>query len=192
MEEAELVDDRLFLRPLRLGDAAAVYEACQDPEIQRWTSVPSPYTRADAEHFVSVIGPSGWATDSSAIFGVFALADGKFLACAGLSEIVERRAIEGGRAALGYWCAPWARGTGVMTDAARLACTWAFDSLHLARIDWYAEVGNVASRRVAEKVGFTIEGVRRLLLIHRGHRRDAWAGGLLRPDLRQLGRPSGA
>jgi hypothetical protein len=29
-------------------DVEAVFEACQDPEIQRWTTVPSPYTHNDA------------------------------------------------------------------------------------------------------------------------------------------------
>jgi RimJ/RimL family protein N-acetyltransferase len=71
-----------------------------------------------------------------------------------------------------------------VTDAGRLACQWAFDDLRLARIDWYAEVGNTASRRVAEKIGFIIEGTQRLRIVQRGDRRDAWAGGLLREDLR--------
>jgi RimJ/RimL family protein N-acetyltransferase len=51
MEEVELCDDRLYLRPPRLGDAGQIYAACQDAEIQRWTTVPSPYSRADAEMF---------------------------------------------------------------------------------------------------------------------------------------------
>ena len=40
-------------------------------------------------------------------------------------------------------------------------CRWGFGALGLARVDWFAEVGNAGSRRVAEKAGFTIEGVLR-------------------------------
>ena len=59
---------------------------------------------------------------------------------------------------IGYWTAPWARGQGVMTAAARMACQFGFDVLGLQRIEWWAGVGNDASWRVAEKLGFTREG----------------------------------
>ena len=52
--------ERLVLRPFRPSDADAVFAACQDAEIQRWVpAVPAPYTHADAEHFVGVLGPAG-------------------------------------------------------------------------------------------------------------------------------------
>jgi RimJ/RimL family protein N-acetyltransferase len=71
-----------------------------------------------------------------------------------------------------------------MTDAARLACQWGFDALGLGRIEWWATVGNDASRRVAEKLGFTFEGTCRARLLHRGVRVDGWVGGLLPGELR--------
>jgi len=189
MEEVELFDDRLYLRPWRLGDAAAVYRACQDPLIQRWTSVPSPYRLEHAEGFVDEISPTAWRSGTGAIFGVFDRTSGQLLAATGIHRLAEQEVPAGGRGELGYWSAEWARGKGVMTDASRLVCKWAFTDtgdggLGLARIDWYAEVGNDASRRVAEKLGFTIEGTMRQRIVHQGQRRDAWAGGLLRGELR--------
>jgi RimJ/RimL family protein N-acetyltransferase len=71
-----------------------------------------------------------------------------------------------------------------MTAATRLVCRWAFDELHLERVEWWAGVGNTGSRRVAERLGFTIEGTCRARLMHRGERMDAWVGGLLRGELR--------
>ena len=44
-----LVGTRTRLRAWRADDAAAIHDACQDPEIQRFTTVPSPYRRADAD-----------------------------------------------------------------------------------------------------------------------------------------------
>ena len=50
------------------------------------------------------------------------------------------------------------------------------------RIEWYAEVGNWASRRVAEKAGFAVEGVLRGGLPGRQGRVDAWVGARLHDD----------
>jgi RimJ/RimL family protein N-acetyltransferase len=55
-----------------------------------------------------------------------------------------------------------ARGRGVATAATRLAGNWAFEAVpELARLQLRAAVENVASNRVAEKAGFTREGVLR-------------------------------
>jgi RimJ/RimL family protein N-acetyltransferase len=88
-----------------------------------------------------------------------------------------------GGAQIGYWMDPAARGRGVATEAVRALCGWAFDVLGLGLIEWRAEVGNVASRRVAEKAGFRFEAVLRQRLVHRGQRVDAWIGSLLRAEM---------
>jgi hypothetical protein len=49
IEPPTLRDGDLTLRPPLPGDAEAVTAACQDPAIQRWTLVPSPYRREHAE-----------------------------------------------------------------------------------------------------------------------------------------------
>jgi RimJ/RimL family protein N-acetyltransferase len=187
VEPVELTDDRLRLRPWRLEDAPEVYRACQDPLIQQWTTVPSPYAQSDAEAFVGPVAADGWATGEVASFGIFDRGTGRLLGSIALMHLTQLDVPAGGRAEIGYWCAPWARGRGVMTDAARLLCRWGFDQLGLARIDWYAQVGNHASRRVAEKLGFTVEGLLRQWLVHRGERQDCWVGGLLRGELRAPG-----
>jgi RimJ/RimL family protein N-acetyltransferase len=42
-------------------------------------------------------------------------------------------------------------------------------------------VGNVPSRALAEKLGFTVEGTLRHRTVVRGEPRDWWVGGLLKP-----------
>ena len=72
-----------------------------------------------------------------------------------------------------------------MQRALRLACRWAFDEAGLARIVWYAHVGNTASRRTAQAVGFhVLDGVLRQQCVARGVRYDSWVGDLLPGDLR--------
>jgi RimJ/RimL family protein N-acetyltransferase len=100
----------------------------------------------------------------------------------------EQPTIPAGRLTLvGYWVDPRVRGQGVATEAVRTLCRWAFAALDLELVEWRAEVGNVASRRVAEKAGFLVEATLRRRLVHRGARVDAWVGSLLPADVDQAG-----
>jgi RimJ/RimL family protein N-acetyltransferase len=61
----------------------------------------------------------------------------------------------------------------------RAITRWGFDALGLRRIEWRAEVGNEASRRVAEKAGYEMEGLLRQGLTVHGRRADCWIGSAL-------------
>lgn len=178
MEPAELRDARLLLRRPVPTDAPAITAACRDPEMERWTTVPVPYAEQDARSFVDGHVAPGWAAGSPLVFAITDTATGGYL---GSIDLAPDGA---GAGEVGYAVAPWARGTGVCTDALRLLCRWGFDDLRLARIEWQAHVGNTASWRVAEKVGFTLEGTCRERLVQRGKRVDGWIGGLLPGELR--------
>ncbi|HEV7756174.1 MAG TPA: GNAT family protein, partial [Mycobacteriales bacterium] len=85
---------------------------------------------------------------------------------------------------LGFWVAQGARGRGVAAQASAALARWCFGALGVARLQWLAEVGNEASRRAAERAGFTVEGVLRDRVLARdGSRADAWIGSLLPRDL---------
>src|SRR3954447_15700460 len=174
---ASLTTRRLLPRPIAPDDVAAVYAACQDPQIQRWTTVPSQYLREHAEQFACDYAPKAWAAGDAAVFGVTDRATGELLASVGLHF---DRGRDAGIAEIGYWAAAAARGSGATTEAVAAVCAWGFATCGVQRLEWYAEVGNVASRRVAEKVGFSIEGTLRSFLVRPGGERvDAWAGSLL-------------
>lgn len=183
MECVEITAGRLHLRPWEPGDAEAVFAACQDPLIQRCTRLPSPYTVDDAREWVGERSPAAWEAGTDASFAVLDATTAGLLGSVGLHRID----VLDGVAEIGYWCAAEARGHGVTTQAVRAVCRWAFggpyggpfDGAGLARIDWYAKVGNWASRRVAEKVGFVVEGVLRSRLRDGAGRSDAWIAGLL-------------
>ncbi|MDT0317279.1 GNAT family N-acetyltransferase [Streptomyces millisiae] len=170
---------RLRLRPFTEGDVDWVHRVSLDPALQRFIDLPAPYRRADAEHFVRRLAVDGWAAGSRAEFLVEDAATADRLGRVGLHLRGD------GTAEIGFWVAPAARGRGVAPTAAAAACRWGFADLGLALVEWRAEVGNDASRRVAEKVGFRVEATLRKRLRHRGERVDAWVGSLL-PD--ELGR----
>lgn len=175
----------LLLRPPAPADAEAVLRACQDPEIARWTAVPSPYTAADARAWVEVEALAGWAEQTHLVwFACDPAAPETPLVSIGLHHLD----ISAGSAEIGYWAAPHARGRGLTTAAVAAVCRYAFDELGLPRVEWVAGVGNDASRRVAEKVGFVVEATSRQRLVLHGHREDAWVGGLLPTDLPEAAR----
>lgn len=167
--------DRLTLSAPRGADVPAITAACQDPEIPRWTPLPTPYSAADAEWFVADAARRAeadtgfeWAIrHESALIGMISLS---------------RRAP--GNAEIGYWTAPAARGRGFLTEAARAVIDHAFEpfGMHLHRLEWNAAVGNVASARVARSLGFRFEGVRREAFVTASGRTDAWTAARLWHD----------
>jgi RimJ/RimL family protein N-acetyltransferase/DNA-binding CsgD family transcriptional regulator len=171
-----LSDGRLTLRPPVSSDAFDILEGCQDPEITRWTSVPSPYEIADARAFLNDrLTPSQWWRNPT---WVITEGENRWIGTVALHP-------DGlGAAEIGYMVAPGHRGRGVGTAAIRLVCTWALQQWDQQVITWRAMVGNVASRALAEAVGFRIHAdVARLALADRGGRVDAWVGELLPADL---------
>jgi RimJ/RimL family protein N-acetyltransferase len=170
--------ERLVLRPFRLDDVDAVFRACQDPEHRRWLpNLPSPYTRADAEEFVTGFAARGRA-EGTALDGAVET-DGELVGSSGVRHLHEGRVLG---PEIGYWTAPWARGRGYAAEAARALADWAFRH-GAARVHLFADVGNAASQRVAERAGFSREGVVRSCLIYRdGSRADAVLFGRLREE----------
>lgn len=165
----------LRLRPLREADLDDLAATCADEEVQRWVDMPGDYTRAMADGWFAFT-QGAWERGERVLF---ALADADDRYC-GSADLVLKAP---GEAEIGYFCSPWARGQGWMTAAVRRLCRLGFEELGLERIEWRAVVGNEASRRVAEKVGFTVEGTRRRLPHGGDGRVDSWVGSLLPEDL---------
>lgn len=171
----ELRDGDLLLRPFRPEDADAVYRACQDREIQHWTRVPVPYTRQDAADFVGA-DAERWRAGTPT-FAVVEASSHSLIGAVGVVSLEPE-----GDAEIGYWVASEARGRGHARRAVRLLAGWLFDN-GCPRITWHAQVGNVASRRVAESAGFVIEGTARRGAVRREERVDLWTASMLPADL---------
>lgn len=178
-----VVDGAVTLRPWSAGDADALVARINDAEIATFLDlVPHPYTTADAHDWFA-IAAEGWRAGTSASFGIHV--DGIDGATGGvgvrfLSEL------DHGCAEVGYWVAAEARGRGIATAATRVATRWAFEVVpELARLQLRADVENPASNRVAEKAGFTREGVLRAQRYNArlGRRTDFVMWSLLRGEL---------
>ncbi|WP_127819855.1 GNAT family N-acetyltransferase [Microbacterium sp. CPCC 204701] len=176
MEPVTLRTERLELSLPVEDDIDAIYEACQDAETQRYTTVPSPYERKHAEEFVPKVA-ADWQAGTHL---TWAMREGsEFAGMIGLYRIDGR-----GSGELGYWVSPWSRRRGLLVEAARTVIDWGFaaDGLALDRIEWRAVVGNIGSARAARTLGFRYEGTLRQALVDSHGRDDGWIAGLLAAD----------
>jgi RimJ/RimL family protein N-acetyltransferase len=171
-----LGDGRIRLRLPVATDEAAVYEACQDPEIQRWVPIPVPYLRQHARGWIAE-AERGWSEGRHGALAIADAADDRLLGAIGVGPIDEHRAT------IGYWVMLAERRRGVATSAVRLLARWALTTLGLRRLDLYHFFGNDASARVVEKVGFQREGVLREYVVVRGVGRDCVMYSLLASDV---------
>lgn len=169
----QLTDGVVWLTVPGASDVDAIAAACADPAVGEWTTVPVPYTRADAASFVGTIVPALWE-QGNPTWAIRSEPDGEALGMVGL-------VVRDGVGDLGYWLAPAWRSRGLTTAAVKVVCRHGF-GLGLDRIEWRAYVGNHASAAVARKVGFRYEGLTRRAVLQRGVRRDCWLASLLPDD----------
>jgi len=176
VEPVTLTTARLELSPPRESDIEAIFEACQDADTQRYTTVPSPYEHRHAEEFVPRVAEQ-W-TEGAHL--TWAMREDETLA-----GMIGLYSLDGaGSGELGYWVSPWSRRRGLLTEAARAVLDWGFspEGARLRRIEWRAVAGNVASARAARALGFRYEGLLREGIAGKEGRDDAWIAGLLADD----------
>jgi RimJ/RimL family protein N-acetyltransferase len=150
MQRPTLTDGVVTLRPGRLSDADALTDACQDPEVQRWSLVlPWPYQREDAVAYVE--RSFRQAAEGTSINLVIVDAS---------DRLVGSISVFAGE--IGYWVAPGARGRGFASRSLILLRDWAHEVLGHDRLTLLIHPDNAASRRVAERAGFADSGERRV------------------------------
>ena len=88
-------------------------------------------------------------------YGIF-LRDGSFVGGTGLHPHVGPGGIE-----IGYWVDERHQGKGIVTEAAAALAKHALTDLALSRVEIHCDPDNGPSNRIADKLGFTREGVLR-------------------------------
>lgn len=134
------------LRSLDASDTEWITRACQDEEVQRWTKVPSPYTRQHAESFIA---------DNNGDLAAWAIIDSRSQEPVGVCGIHH---ITNGVASVGYWVAPWGRKSGAASTALQILRTLAKRIGNAHTLQATIAESNSASRRTAERAGFQLIG----------------------------------
>jgi RimJ/RimL family protein N-acetyltransferase len=166
--DPQLSDGIVTLRPWREDDVDDLV-TCLDgeEEIAQWLdAVPQPYRETEARSWIEH-SMSAWKDGTSAPFAVTDATTGELVGSVGFGWVGERDQRVG---EVGYWMRRDVRDRGLTTRAVRLVSKWALTELGCERLQLRADERNLPSQRVAEKAGFTREGV--LRSVHFNARQD--------------------
>jgi RimJ/RimL family protein N-acetyltransferase len=134
------------LRPPDPADIPWIFNACQDPEIGRWTEIPQPYLAEHAVAFVENRLDELWS------YMITRTESGELLGAIGLKGLD----LQTGRAEIGYWLAAEARGQGVILIALEGLERAAAGDLGAREAVLRIADGNAASLAVARRAGYTL------------------------------------
>ncbi|MGA7313422.1 MAG: GNAT family N-acetyltransferase [Silvibacterium sp.] len=141
---------RLLLRPLTSEDEAALATVLSDAETMRW--YPRPFTRDEVREWIE--RQLGRYSSSTGLLGLVEKQTGRLIGDCGpvWQEVEGRTELE-----IGYHVSRERWNQGFATEAARVVIDYAFENLGVERVVSMIRPENLASRRVAEKNGLTLE-----------------------------------
>lgn len=172
----------IFLRALEKNDAAAFAAIARESAINAdpWMGwCDRQYTEEQALEWFAVCTQER-AFQTGYEFGVFDKESGQLLGAAGVNMIDRIHQ----RGNLSYWVAPRWQGQGIATTVASFLTQYAFTELRLLRVELVIAIANLASRRVADKVGAQLECLARNRLRLNGNSVDAAVYSLIPGEVR--------
>ena len=163
-----LAEAGALLRPFAPADAPALARHANDRGI--WLNLrdrfPHPYSLADAEAYIAMVSSAEGQRDLHLCIEVAGEAAGSISLL--FKQDVSRRSAE-----IGYWLGQAHWGHGVATAAVQALSKYGFAHYDLARLYAVVFSHNVASGRVLEKAGFTLEARLRQAVTKDGQTMDA-------------------
>ncbi|HKC17900.1 MAG TPA: GNAT family N-acetyltransferase [Steroidobacteraceae bacterium] len=154
--------ERLHLRPPRRGDGALLYAAVAEslPELRRFLSS-LPWVAAEPSAQASELycrnALANFMARKDLPFLLFEKSTGQLVGATGLHRIVW----ETPKAEVGYWVRTSRAGNGFIYEALTAMTAYAFQQLRAVRVELVTDEDNRASRKVAERCQFALEGLLR-------------------------------
>ena len=169
--------DRVTLVPLKATDYPEYFSALGGSdltdEVFKYLLATPPNSLVEAQAIVEDV----LADPNRLAFAQRLTETGEFVGTTSIYDIDEKHRC----AVLGHtWLAKSMWRTGINSEAKLLLLSYAFESLMLERVQWYADTENLRSRAAIERLGATQEGVLRHHRIRRdGTWRDTAVYGML-------------
>jgi RimJ/RimL family protein N-acetyltransferase len=153
---SELRGQRVLLRPYQADDAEKVFAAIDESRdhLRPWVTWVDNNRTVDDVRDYCIRSQASWLLRTELALGIFDSASGQYLGGTGLHDPDwELRAFE-----IGYWLRVTAIGHGYATESTRLLADFALSDLRARRLTLRCDARNDASRRVAERAEFVLEG----------------------------------
>ncbi len=181
----QLVGDRVIVRPWSEDDSRGLWEAIDGSRdhLAPWMPWLQAHNNPDDALEYTRRARARWLLREDLAVAIVERASGRIVGGSGMHRINWRsRLFE-----IGYWVSQDAEGRGYATEAVQLLTRIAFDDLDANRVEIRMDVANARSRRVAERLGFVLEGtLRRALPGVDGEPVDVHVFGLLPDEYRAL------
>ncbi|CAB4338692.1 MAG: GNAT family N-acetyltransferase [Actinobacteria bacterium] len=155
-EIATLSHGLVTLRQSADKDIDSIFEACQDPLIPAFTTVPADYTIDHAIDFVRS-DPFSFAERRELRF-VIEYGNGSDAQFAGVISLHTIN-IKNHTAEVGYWLETSLRGKGICTTAVQMITDLGIREIGFRRIEGLVDIDNLASQRLLVNAGYVKEGV---------------------------------
>lgn len=181
----QIETDRLILRRFHRRDVSSLEESVRSSlaDLNEWLPwAHMDYTRDDAVAFVRD-SVQAWREEKAFDFAIRPREDPE----RHLGNISIWQTSRTGRIGeIGYWVRTDLTGRGYATEATRALMRVGFEVLGLHKVTLRIAVGNRGSERVAEKLGFTAEGLLREELLIRGNWMNHTLYSMLEGEFRRL------
>lgn len=152
-----IINENLYLELVKLSDATDIFNAIdhQREYLGEWL----PFVQyikevADEENFLKSVLETMEQTQEY----IFCIRkDEKFV---GLISFIKPD-IANQKTEIGYWISKDYQKQGIVTQATKRLCEFAFNDLGMNRVQLRCAVGNLPSKSIPKRLGFTFEGIER-------------------------------
>jgi len=152
--------ERLLMRPPQAGDGAQFFEVLSESlvEMRRFLAV-LPWVAAEPSLEAAELhcrhAHAKFVARQDLPFFLFERASGRLVGATGLHRTVWATP----KTEVGYWVRTSHTGRGLITEAVEAATRYAFAHVGAVRVELITDSANEASRKVADRCGFVLEGL---------------------------------
>lgn len=178
----KIESERLILRSWKWEDIDDLVEGLNNLNVSKYLAyVPFPYTIDDAKKFLE---SAKLSNSKNLEFAIVLKENGKVIGGTSISNINKKDGTAGG----GIWINEEFHGKGYGIEAFYTKIKYAFDELGLRRMENGYFPENEKSKKMQEKLGFKLEGVRRkkFLCLATKEYKDECITGLLKEELKKM------
>ena len=154
----KIIGSKFILRDLNpVGDRKNIIKNINNKKVLKNISFEFPYTDENYQKLIEIFEKEKTNDDADINFVIDV--DGKAVGC--ISIMRNKKPSKKHFAEIGYWLGEDYWGRGIVSEATKLLCDFAFNDLKLVKLKIQALEDNIGSRRVAEKNGFELEYIKK-------------------------------